>query len=57
MGLKAPIKANVVSGRLGTKLIQVGEEKIQGYEVDMELKGPFGAMKTKSWFDKDCVAL
>ena len=55
MGLKAPIKANVVC--LGTKLIQVGEEKIQGYEVDMELKGPYGAMKTKSWFDKDCVAL
>ena len=55
MGLKAPIKANVVY--LGTKLIQVGEEKIQGYEVDMELKGPSGSMKTKSWFDKDCVAL
>ena len=35
----------------------MGDEKVQGYEVDMELKGSFGSMKTKSWFDQDCVAL
>ena len=23
----------------------------------MELKSPFGSIKTKSWFDEDCVAL
>ena len=55
MGMKAPAKANIIC--LGKKLIQVGEEKVRGYEVEMELKGPFGSMKTKSWFDQDCVAL
>jgi hypothetical protein len=38
-------------------MIQVGKEKKTAYEVDMELKSTFGSLKTKSWFDEDCVAL
>ena len=55
LGMKAPVKANISC--LGEKMIQVGSEKILGYEVDMELQSTFGSLKTKSWFDKDCVAL
>ena len=55
LGMKAPVKANI--NCLGKKMIQVGPEKILGYEVDMELQSTFGSLKTKSWFDKDCVAL
>ncbi len=55
LGMKAPVKANIICS--GKKLIQVGEEKIQAYEVDIELLSTFGSLKTKSWFDEDCVAL
>ena len=55
MGMKAPVKANIIC--FGKKLIKMGEEKIHAYEVDMELLSTFGSLKTKSWFDKDCVAL
>ena len=53
--MKAPVKANIICS--GKKLIQVGEEKIQAYEVDMDLLSTFGSLKTKSWFDQDCVAV
>ena len=55
MGMKAPVKANIIC--FGEKMIQVGKEKKTAYEVDMELKSTFGSLKTKSWFDEDCVAL
>ena len=55
LGMKAPVKANIICS--GKKMIQVGEEKIRAYEVDMELQSTFGSLKTKSWFDKDCVAI
>ncbi len=55
LGMKAPVKAKIICS--GKKIIQVGEEKIEAYEVDMELLSTFGSLKTKSWFDKDCVAL
>ena len=55
LGMKAPVKANIICS--GKKLIQMGEEEIQAYEVDMELQSTFGSLKTKSWFDKDFVAL
>ena len=55
LGMKAPVKANIICS--GKKMIQVGEENIRAYEVDMELQSTFGSLKTKSWFDKDCVAI
>ena len=55
MGMKAPVKANIIC--FGEKMIQEGKEKKTAYEVDMELKSTFGSLKTKSWFDEDCVAL
>ena len=55
LGMKAPVKANIICS--GEKLIQIREEKIQAYEVDMELLSTFGSLKTKSWFDKECVAV
>ena len=55
LGMKAPVKANIIC--LGKKQIQVGKQKMQAYEVDMELQSTFGSLNTKSWFDKDCVAL
>ena len=55
LGMKAPVKANLIC--YGKKQIQMGEEKIQAYEVDMELLSTFGSLKTKSWFDQDCVAV
>ena len=55
LGMKAPVKANIICS--GKKLIKMGAEKIQAYEVDMELLSTFGSLKTKSWFDKNCVAL
>ena len=55
IGMKAPVNANIFC--FGKKLIHIGEEKRKAYEVDMELKSPFGSLNTKSWFDEDCVAL
>jgi hypothetical protein len=55
MGMKKPVNANIIC--FGKKLIQIGEKKIKAFEVDMELKSPFGSMITKSWFDENCVAL
>jgi hypothetical protein len=55
LGMKAPVKANIICS--GKKQILVGEEKIQAYEVDMDLLSTFGSLKTKSWFDQDCVAV
>ena len=55
MGIKKPVNANIIC--FGKKLIQIGEKKIKAFEVDMELKSPFGSMITKSWFDENCVAL
>ena len=55
LGMKAPIKANIICS--GKKLIQMGDAKIQAYEVEMELLSKFGSLKTKSWFDKECVAV
>ena len=55
MGMKKPVKAKIIC--FGEKPIQIGEKKIKAYEVDMELKSPFGSMITKSWFDENCVAL
>ena len=55
MGMKKPVKAKIIC--FGEKTIQIGEKKIKAFEVDMELKSPFGSMITKSWFDENCVAL
>ena len=55
MGMKKPVKAKIIC--FGAKPIQIGEKKIKAFEVDMELKSPFGSMITKSWFDENCVAL
>ena len=55
MGMKKPVKAKIIC--FGEKPIQIGEKKIKAFEVDMELKSPFGSMITKSWFDENCVAL
>ena len=55
MGMKKPVKANIIC--FGEKPIQIGKKKIKAFEVDMELKSPFGSMITKSWFDENCVAL
>ena len=55
LGMKAPVTANIICS--GEKLIEIGEEKIQAYEVDMELLSTFGSLKTRSWFDKECVAV
>ena len=55
MGMKSPVQAVIVCR--GKKTIQVGKEKIKAYEVDMELKSPFGSMNSKTWFDRNCVAL
>ena len=55
MGMKAPVQAVIVCR--GEKTIQVGKEKIKAYEVDMELKSPFGSMNSKTWFDGNCIAL
>ena len=54
LGMKAPVKAKIICSG---KTYSSGEEKIQAYEVDMELLSIFGSLNTKSWFDKDCVAL
>ena len=50
MGMKKPVKAKIIC--FGEKTIQIGEKKIKAYEVDMELKSPFGSMITKSWLMK-----
>lgn len=55
MGMKKPVKANIIC--FGEKPIQIGKKKIKAFEVDMELKSPFGSMITKSWFDENCIAL
>ena len=55
MGMKKPVQANIIC--FGEKPIQIGEKRIKAFEVDMELKSPFGSMITKSWFDEDCIAL
>ena len=55
MGMKKPVQAKIIC--LGEKSIQRGQEKIKAFEVDMELKSPFGSIITKSWFDENCVAI
>ena len=55
MGMKKPVQANIIC--FGEKPIQIGEKRIKAFEVDMELKSPFGSMITKSWFDENCIAL
>ena len=55
MGMKKPVQANIIC--FGEKPIQIGEKRIKAFEVDMELKSPFGSMITKSWFDEDYIAL
>ena len=55
MGMKKPVKAKIIC--FGEKTIQIGKKQIKAFEVDMELKSPFGSMITKSWFDENCVAL
>lgn len=55
LGMKKPVMAKIIC--FGEKPIQMGEKKIKAFEVDMELKSPFGSMITKSWFDENCVAL
>ncbi len=55
MGMKKPVQANIIC--FGAKSIQIGEKRIKAFEVDMELKSPFGSMITKSWFDENCIAL
>lgn len=55
MGMKSPTRAKVRCH--GKKVFRQGEQTITGYELDLELSGLLGSIKSKSWFDEDGVAV
>ena len=55
MGMKAPTRAKVRCH--GKKVFRQAEQTITGYELDLELSGLLGSIKSKSWLDEDGVAV
>ena len=55
MGMRAPSQAKVRCH--GKKTFRQGGQTVEGYELDLELSGLLGSVKSKSWFDEDGVAV